>query len=446
MNRSRSVGCLPVTASTRVIGALTPHPDLDPEKEFDSILIAKDLSTKDKDLFLYVDVNRWPRKYVFRYNGAAFIEGTAKDAKFSVAMGGSDQKQPEDEFVEIDSVNSNFDRILGTRSSAKSLDVTLSLNVPYGGGNFSFTSASDYIDFFGDGKFKLYYPREIKNVVQVTESGTIIINSQVSDYQLRFNVKDDPLAIFEISPRLSLSGEPSVPLPAPGRGEDRRFGVKILFDREKPVLRDVRVLTDMPVFSGEPVKIHAAASDGDGVGVEWRNGGIGIYVSQRNGELQTPLGLNGPARKIIESTDDDTYVIKAPQETGTYSVGVLAKDRVGNEMTSGYRGSITVIEKPPPVPPAPVVEPTYELELTVVGDFGAPITEPELAIEPKIDPPARAQGGKFVYTLKGLKKGTAYTIRAKAKLTIGDKAELTGTLSYTPNLRPKDSAVLQLKR
>lgn len=376
----------------------------------------------DKNSLLYIDVDDWPRKYIFEFNGRTFNPVSPNSAALTVRLGQMDDEPTEtNQLVELRSSESSIE--FGTRSSEQTVSVEFSPNVPSDGSAFSFASAEDYISLFENRNTneRLFYPRQISNFVQLDPKSGIMLESKVDDYRLTFS---DTGPRFELNPTLNLAQQ-SINL----SGQNR---VSIQFDTRDPEISEIRVATTSPIFSNEKVRIRLDATDGKGVGIDWDND-VEIFLSDRNGTLRDLSGKPRPARRV----DQSTFEIDAPNEPGTYTVGAKVADRVGNtdQSLAANRVKFEVVEKPS-TPVKKPIEPkvyTHTLVVTVAprNTELSNVTNLVVKMDPEPESPPETRGNKYFF--RKLKADVSYTVSATCKLKSGPARglELVGEIQHT---------------
>ncbi len=383
-----------IKGGTQVIGA---------ESGEITIPLARNVAEQLKQgSFLYVDIDNWPRKFVFEFTGSTFAIATTNNAEIDVQLGQpGDAQTSETGLVGLEPAN-GFLRF-GTASEDHTLTVTLKPNVPSVGDAFLFATAADHIRLFETGDaYELYYPWQISNHVSLAaKTGTLFLESRVTDYQLAFS---DIGRVFEIAPVLNLDQRERT-LDGPNR-------IQVQFDREPPRIGDVRVRNTGEIYPTQPVRISVEADDGEGVGIAT----VDVFLSDRNGSLRELSGKPCAAKRV----GDGTFEIEAPEKPGKYTVGVRVADVVGNsaEELSENRVNFEVVQKPVvPGESKPVTPVVYRHTLIVTVTNHSIVTQPEIVIKPEDASPERTNDGQYVF--KDLNGGVQYTISAKARIASG---------------------------
>ncbi len=361
--------------------------------------------------YLYVDVDDWPRKYVFRYDGSTFqMPLTLNDATITLETDADKPDAPEKILQELES--QDFDRMYATRATVDQVIVMISANLPSNANAFSFDTADpddpDCILLTGSSEaLKRYYPREIQTTAFLqTKSGRIRLNSNVSDFRISIG---DLGSRFEIHPSTRIGG---VPKELPGSNK-----VVALFDQRKPKIDQVNLLTTTTIKPGSPIKIGIVASDG-GVGFDWESG-VDFFLSDKPmKQLPKP-----DARESVRMTREGFYEFTGPAEENKYFIGVRITDRVGNAAEFIDSKKSVVVQIPKKTKTQEKMETAKPLvhALTIIPKVPSStnfdnLTNPELVIEPEAE---HDPSGGPEQTFTNLKPGVTYTITGRCEIKSG---------------------------
>ncbi|MEM9944184.1 MAG: hypothetical protein AAF939_21690, partial [Planctomycetota bacterium] len=373
----------------------------------DTIKVASNVSglrsrlADGEDLFLYVDIDGWPRKYIYKFDGNRFVQPSSI-AQASVELVLGDPKKP----IQPVSLTQErgFDQVLGINQKLDNARVDIKMDAP--SNRFSFQSGEDVIRLKESGDAGLLnYPRQVSYRAQVAKSGGLIVSAGVRDHQLELPIVGSR---FEIKPRMILDGNE-----VSFQGTNR---VLLRVDRKDPEIEDYDIVTQK-IYPGRQVRVEIKASDPDGVGLDWDTG-VEIYVSDKNARFSR--ALDGKPQGKFEG--NQTFLLTAPKEPGNYILGVKVTDRVGNFDEDIKDNKVVMKVLPPPGSqvdstgaPAKVFKHTLMVELT--DAFQLDLSNAKVTIQPEDAKAVSIGNGKFAF--QNLNGGKVYSVNAQFTMSSG---------------------------
>ncbi len=382
--------------------------------------------------FLFVDVDGWPRKIAFQYNGLTFKKPDGQPTasvvlKRKVKEGMDPRLPPLDPPLENhdDGISTIFglplDNNEGRTNRPESITAEFELNV-FNERGFHFPDSSDEFEVYTGNVHRFFYPYDVQSSVNVGETGGLSLLCSVKNHTANIQITGNKFDV-ELK-KTTVNGNERI---------TNRKIARVYFDQTKPQIIGSPSVSKT-VEAGKRGTVYLRATD-SGAGIDDKTG-IKYVIS--------PMQLaEFPAEGALPADNFDgekfSFVVPPNTKPGIQYMGVQVTDRLGNK-TAKWDPAFAFTAKPKVKPVVVVPKPdevekpkpvTHVLILKVlIGPQSLKDNEdPTIEIKPALESPPVREGN--VYTFEGLQPNQRYTISGNMeKMILGSKTKVAGNFVW----------------